>query len=922
MFNQLFRSQQYMTILLFTLLFLTQLIINKVEAKTPQIKELITSAKTDNVDLAARENNIYFNENLYGFKNVYTAQNINSEPVRVFPNFNDINTPKLFNPLLRPDTDFYEPDATKPTTPNEPGKNPILDKKNLQIFILNALTNSASRYPWIISPRDSLTFAASSFNFLKNTNYIDFSLKFSAEDPIVERFNFAQFPQAEQFYWVLPGNRIVVETQGWQSGISYQGETTDFERTQIVRLTQRLWGMQAVSSLPQGFQELVGETGLNQFSIQSIAAELVNPVGIPAPPVRINNPRIGNSLDITALIPNLSSLNANNPPLILQSFPTNNLQPLLGDVSLRRGSIVPRDNLKQAGFIWGNPLTGERTRFQAPTTSIAGIKLGNRQQFDNYDLFDILLNPDISDKQRNFSYLNSLFWVTLGQRQTLLRTRDKTENQNWQRFYFSRPHNRALLQYDSLLNKATYTNIYSNPGVSLSFSVDPIDVDQIQTANTSLGMLAGGLFELISLPEVEQSLQEAHERFSRQENFAPINSKSTPEQRRKINQTLNRTLFLGNRTSSLEQISGTFTLPSTITPNSSSIFQIRTGNYRRAVQFIDGKRTWREGETYISKIAVSNRNFGGLSSVNVPIPAKQTSIFPNNRSSALQVNLISPDGKNFVQKFNSSDPTSVPVNINSFDLAFDNIELSQNGRLITNLQTFNGYLSLPSLEGLWAGSAGNWNYSINSGIWFNLNADNVFNIANNLGVSEPTFGVYTNGLLNYINTNIELNESGQTQTITSHIPALRFHWNSGANYQNPAYINLSYSFIHQDKYRNNYSLATGIVFYDETRRLRQAGFFQGELELSTGLVLKTSGELSENFFYTLEGTQKINSNWYFGAYLQNFQDISRGIKSRVNDFTYGLLIKYDIPSNGMFWESRWGMSGNTFEARFEGGFRF
>ncbi|WP_235526537.1 hypothetical protein [Nostoc piscinale] len=795
-------------------------------------------------------------------------------------------------------------------------------KKKLQLLILNALSNSATRYPWIIDPRYNLNFATSSFNPFQNANYIDFSIKFSDTDPIIERFNFANFPQAEQFYWLLPSNRIVVETQGWQTGISYQGEIIDFERTQIVRLTQKLWGMQVVSTLTQDFQELVGGTSFNQFSIQSIAAELVNPVGIPAPPVQINSPLTANGLPITSIVPNISNLNTNRPPLILQSFPTNNLQPLLGDVSLHRGEIIPQNNLEQAGFIWGNPLTGELTRFQAPTTSLPGIKQGNREQFDNSDLFDILLNPDISDKKRNLSYLNSLFWVTLGQQQTLLRTRDKTENQNWQRFYFSRPHNRTLLQYDSLVNKATYTNIYSNPGVSLSFSLDQIDVDQIQTANTSLGMLLGGVFEFINPPEITSSLQEAKARFSRQETFAPINSKSTLEQRRKINQILNRTLFLGNRSSSLEQISGTYTFPSTITPTSSSILQIRTGNYRRAVQFINGERTWREGETYISKIDISNRSFGRLSYVNVPIPATQIPTVSNNRSTALQVALISPNGESFVQNYNSSDTTTVPINISSFDLAFDNIELSQNGRLITHIKTFNGYLSLPAIETLWAGVTGNWNYSINSGIWLNLNSDNAFNITNELGTSEPSLGFYTNGLLNYINTDIELNAAGQPQAITSHIPALRFHWNSGSNYQNPAYINLSYSLIRQDKDRHNYSLTTGIIFYDETRRLRQTGFFQGAWEFSTGVELKTTVEISENIFYTLESTQKVNDNWHFGAYLQNFRDISRGIRSRVNDFSYGLLIKRETVDNDMFWESRLGMSGNTFEARFEGGFRF
>lgn len=917
MFRQISFYHYYFRIIIVLLFLINNSILSKVEAKA----QIVEESKKNTKIISNQHSDKNTRKQL---KTRHIAQASPPTPSRTFPNSDDSKFPEIFNPLnplQKPDANVDEPGTSKPNTRSEP-KNSVLNKKDLQIFILNALTNSASRYPWIISPRDNLTFAIFSFNPFKNTNYIDFAIKFSADDPIVERFSYLHFPQKDQFYWVLPGNRIVVETQGWQTGILYQGNSADFERRQIVRLTQRLWGMQAVSSLPQGFQELVGGIDLNQFSIQSIAAELVNPVGLPAPPVRINTPSINSSSDISSLIPNISSLNANNPALILQSFPTNNLQPLLENVSLYRGTVIPRNNLEQAGFFWGNPLTGARTRFQAPTTSLPGIKIGTREQFDNSDLFNILLNPAISDSQRNSSYLNSLFWVTLGQRQNTIRITDNTESQTWQRFYFSHPHNRVLLQYDSLASQATYTNIYSNPGVSLSISFDQIDVDEIQTANASLGMLMGGIFELINPPAIEQSLQEAQRRFSRQEQFATLNSKATPEQRRKINQVLNRTLFLSNRTSSLEQVSGTFTFPSTVTPNSSSVFQIRTGNHRRAVQFIDGRRTWREGETFISKIDVSNNSFGRLASINVPVPSQQTSILPNNRSSALQVSLSSPDGQEFVQNFNSSDITAVPVNIRSFDLAFDNLELSQNGRLTTHLQSFSGYLYLPTVEALWAGSSGNWNYSINSGMWLNLDADNAFDIANNFGASEPTLGVYTNAVLNYISNHIALNAAGQAQAITSHIPSIRFHWNNAANYQNPAYINVSYSFFHQAKNQNNYSLATGIIFFDETRRLTQAGFFQGALELSTGLKFKSTLEIGDDFFYTLEGTQKVNSNWYFGGYLQNFRDINRGIRSRANDFSYGLLIKRDIAGNGIFWESRLGMSGDTFEARFEGGFRF
>ncbi|MFN6518072.1 MAG: hypothetical protein RMY29_026785 [Nostoc sp. CreGUA01] len=919
MIQTIIHNWQKFYIVIFTFLLVNIFILNKVEAKIKIILESQNNTKV--ISKNPPDKNI--------IKNLRTrliAQQLTPVPVRILPTPNGTKIPEILNPLnpfQKPDANFDEFYPEQPDTLPEQ-KNPVLKKKELEIFILNALTNSASRYPWIIDPRDNLSFYSRSFNPFKNTNYTDISIKLSGEDSILDRFTFAHFPKEDQFYWVLSGNRIVIETQGWQSGILYQGESSDFERRQIVRLTQRFWGMQAVLALPENFQELVRGIGANQFSIQSIAAELNNPQGISAPPLLINSTR-GGSSDTTAvssIIPNLTTINPDNPPLILQSFPTNNLQPLLGSVGLDKGTVIPRDILEQAGFVWGNPLTGERTRVQLQTTSIPGIKVGNRDQFDNSNLYDILLDPSITDSQRDLYYLNSLFWFPLGQRQNLLRTTDKRENYNWQRFYVNRPHNRTLLQYDSLVNKVTYTNIYSNPGFSLPFSFNQIAVDEIQTANTTLGMLMGGIFELIDIPQLEQSLREAKERFSRQENFAPFNSKATSEQRRNINQVLNRTLFLANLNSSLEQVSGRLNFPSTITPNSSSIVQIRTGNHRRAVQFIDGKQTWGEGETFISKTDISNNSFGGLRSVNLPIPSAQTSILPNNRSSALQVILTSPDEKLFVQNVNSSDSTTVPMNIRSFDMAFDRIELSQNGRLSTYLQSFTGYLYLPTIETLWAGSSGNWNYGVNSGLWFNLNADTAFGITNNLGISEPTLGVYTNGLLNYISTSLGRNADGKPQATTSHIPALRFHWNSSANYQNPNYLNLSYSFFHQDQNRNNYSLATGVIFFDESRNLTQAGFFQGALQLSTGLEFKTNVEISEDFYYSLEGTQKINSNWYLGAYIQNFRNTNRGIISRVNDFSYGLLIKRDIPGNATFWESRLGMSGDNLEVLFEGGFRF
>ncbi|WP_242040234.1 hypothetical protein [Anabaena subtropica] len=884
--------------------------MSKAEAKTEEYQGLFKIGNTSDITLKETPiNTIKYAQDKLETTNI--TQNATTEPVKVFPNPHEINVPTPINLLDEPDNDFEQPNVS-----TQENITPGLPKKDLELFILNALTNSAIKYPWIIDPRDNFTFSSSTFNPFKYTNYIDFSIKFSSEDPAFNRFNFAHFPKKDQFYWILPGNRVVVETKGWQSGVSYQGESTDSISRQTIRLTQRLWGMQAVFSLPQGVQELAEEVGINQFTVESIAAEVTNPVGVIAAPIIINNRNSPNN-SITPLVPNISSLTTGKDPLILQNFPTSDLQPLLGEVGLTRGSVISPDTLKQAGFIWGNPLTGQRTRFQPAITSNPGIKVGNREQFGNFDLFNILLNRSLSENQRDLYYLNSLYWASLGERQNNLGTRNTIQEYDWHRFYFSHPHNRTLLEYDSLEPKATYTSISSNPGMSLSLSFSERSIDQLQTANSTLGMLIGGVFELIDLPNIEQSLQEAQERFARQESFANLDTKATPEQRRRINQVLNRTLYLGNRTSGLEQVSGKLTFPSTITANSSNIFQIRTGNHRRAVQFIDGKRTWTEGETFISKAEVSNNIFGPLTSVSVPLPAPQ----PSNRSSAAQVTLTAPNGQQYVQNWNSGDITSAPIDIRSFDIAFDRIELSQDGKLNNYLQTFNGYLYLPTLEVLWAGSSGKWNYSLSSGMWFNLNADTGFKIANNFGVLEPTLGIYTNGALNYINTNIEFDAQGQTQAITNHIPSLQFYWNSTANFQNPAYLNLSYFFSHQNR-NLNYSLSTAFILIDNQSSFTPLGFIQGKFGLNTGLEFNTSLEIRDELFYTLEGMIPVNSNWSMGAYLQNFRNIDVGIRNRVNDFSYGLLFQHNNPGSSNFWKSRIGISRDRFEAHLEGGFSF
>ncbi|AFY46443.1 hypothetical protein Nos7524_0532 [Nostoc sp. PCC 7524] len=704
----------------------------------------------------------------------------------------------LFLDNLKPTIITQEPKTIQSKIHKKQNRKLILQHKNLTPFILNAITNNEFKYYWSIDYQDKFTVQNANFNFIENTNKIEFSIKFSSEYSVFNRFVFADFPQPDQFYWVLPGNRIVVVNRGWQSGVLYQGESTDVQTIQKISLDQTIGTMEAAFSLPQSFQE--STDSINQFAIEGIVEETSNPVGVTAAPI-------------------------------------------------------------------------------------------------------------ITDSQRKLYDLNSLYGDDLSEIQNNLEVSQKLETYSWHRLYFSYPQNQTLLEYDSSEAKVTYTNIYVNPGMSLFLTFSDRRIDELQSANSTLGMLVGGIFRLIDFPNLTQSLEEAQERFSRQESLANLYSKATPEQRRQIYQTLNRTLLLGNRTSGLEQISGTVSFPSIITPNSSSILQIRTGNHRRAVQFLDERRTCRN--------EVSHNSFGGLTSVISPVSAQQIS----NHSSDTQMDLITLNGEQYVQNWSSFDITSVPIDILSFNMAFDCLGSSQDSQLISYLQTFDGYLSLPAIEGLWTGSSGRWNYSINLGMWFNLNANTALNITNNFGFLEPTLGIYTNGALNYVDTHVEIDAEGETQAITTNIPSLQFAWNSAADFQNPAYLNLSYFFSSQDR-NKNYSLSTAIMLMDDQYSLIPSGFLQGKLGFNTGLEFSTSLDIGEQFFYTLESIQQVNTHWSLGIYLQNFRNIDRGIKNRDINFSYGLIIQHDTPGSSSFWESRIGMNGDIFEVNFEGGVRF
>ncbi len=817
---------------------------------------------------------------------------------------------------------------------------------NQKKIIVDALTLSANKYPWIVNPTDNLTFKPQLFKPNEDENYIDTNLniRFSEDNQFIDKFTYAKFPKADQFYWVLDNNRLVIETKGTQVGIIAQGRASETYSTQNMTSTQGFWGLQYLTTLPVNFDELIGEAEISDFSITSVAGELINPEGIPAGRVIINsgiNPEDSNVTVLENITPIIGSgstlssdgggalfdlLDATNTPRIIQAFPTTNLKPLLdgGNVKLQLGEIIPDSVLEATGISWGNILTGEGFGFTAPVSSLPGIKITQRGKFDNFDLLNIAVNPFLTPLERDLSYLNSLSWVSFGKKDPVFEVLSETQKtSNWHRLYVSYPHNRTIIQYDPEKISATYSNIFSSPGLSITANFSEFSIDGIQTANSTLGLALGGIFELIKIDNINESLVEARESFKNGEGFVPLNTKSTPDQRRQINNRINRTLAYSNAASSLEQVSGSLTLQSKITPRDSNILQIRTGNHKRAVQFLQRDiELLVPGNTFFSTLRLSNERFGPLTFIGNQIPLTNTDINPINESSAAEVILTNPQGRQFVQRFSSEDNTIVPIPVRTFDLAFDYFELTRVDLIGVSFKSFNGYLSLPSVEFLAAGSTGDLNYSASLGSWFNINANSAPGVSNNnLGLSEPSVGIYANVLVNYIKTHVQLNSNKKPVAINTHVPSLKIDWNSASNSNNPFSTVLSYYFNRQQR-NLSFSLAPAVAFVQDNSNGEFLGLFSGELSTSTGFNINTNLELGKNLFYELQGLQKVSTNLSAGVYVKNYTTRNLGLNSRLSGLNYGAIFRYNFTDNNIFLESKIGTGENGFDLQIQGGYRF
>ncbi len=831
-----------------------------------------------------------------------------------------------------------KPVEAKPVAP-KPEPEPVL-KSIDRPSLIETLNKTADRYPAIVYPGGDRNTYPARFQPRGLGHTPEVKFKTQGRSGALQQISDRKFSPNHQLYWVLPGNRIVIETQGWQGSINAIAQETETIIQQRIKATQSLWGMQAVWMIPQSFKDLISEEELATASFLSIAAEADNPDGGNAPNLIIDTSNLNPGIprNVTS-IPRLgtgttyspdgggslfNNLGIGNAPKLLQAFPTNNLQALLEGDGLFVGSVIPKEILGRAGIKFGDPITGQGFEFRPEVTSIPGIKVAQGSRFDNLDLLNVLVNPFLSKTDRDLAYLNSLHWVSLGLKPPkILSTIETGSNHYWHQLKLTRPHNRTLLQYDRTPNQATYTNIFSNPGVALSYSFDRETWHEGQSANATIGYLLGGLFELMHPYRLEKSLWEAQLRAKREDAFTPLRTpNTTADARKQINQRLDRTLAMANRTSGIEQLAGSVTFPSPIFPDRNRLFQLRAGNHTRRIRVAQVDRVWTEGDTYISKLELSNEHFGPLSFIGNLIISPEVPV--TYRSSVVKVLITTADGTRQLEIGDRVDGTEgavVPVGVRTYDMAFDRIDLSQIGRLTTTIQGYDGSASFPAIEAVLTGARGTFSYSFHGGIWGNFTAQVAPNVSRvDIGKAEPRFGLYALGSLNWESARAVLDDQKRVSAIVVSNPSLNFAFNTASSDANPNSLTASYSYGRQTA-NSTYSVTAGLFLAAYAKKVEPIEFLRGQLSLKNGLTITGTLDFNTKLYGAIEGVMPIGPRWSTGIYLQNFKTALH-TSDRTSGRSYGLILQYKEPSGNYRMNARLGTSGGAPELRFEGGVGF
>lgn len=842
----------------------------------------------------------------------------------------------------------------------EPEIDPEVAKQQaLEIYMLNALDASAERYPWLVNTTDKLIINPHDYRASRgNLNFeVDLNINSRAvvdgqefDNSFLEDASFSFSPKGQQFYWILDRNRVVIETQGLHGNFRPQGQLAKEERfTQFAVVAQSFFGVQAVWAVPRFLPELQGQEDLKVASVATAAVEVVNPAGAPIGGLTIdmgldpNDPQVvilddldkGETFSVTGGGAVFDNLDADNAPLFLQGFPTVNLQPLLNNgVELRVGEVIPAENLAAANMNLGEFLTGQGGGFDFQFSSVPGLKILRLGESDNDDIVRLLANPFLSPEQRDFHYLNSLLWVSLPQQdpqlalvdnQNLLNSDTNLNESNWLRFTTSLSRNRTVIEYDQEEAKATYHNLFSNPGLSVTLA-NLADEDSQQSLTSTLGLMAGGvLFRFLNGNGINGTLQEAKEEYEGLQPLLGLDTEATQEERRAMNIRLNRTLAHADLTTNLRQVSGSWSFFGLTKPQNSLVLQLRSGLHRRGVSFLEQDVEEFGDETiFFSRVRRSNEDFGPLEFRGERFPIESTNIGanPTNQAIASQTVVRLPDGTALVTPVSTiqrPSTTTVPVpDLNISDITFDVLEFSRIRSRNINISTYSGYVYLPAIELLASGSQGPFNYGVSIGGWLNPTPDQAPGIDNNVAedngnslTSEPHQGGYVRGALRWLHQDILHNEEGRVSSIMTHAPFFNFSWNTSANRLNQASAALGYQFAYRDR-GVNMSFAPVLVYaperLDVVSNLEQnlderelSIFWDARVSTTNGWNFGANLELGEDNYYELDGMYRLfnSQRWGqfdLGAYYSNFQTLNRGLTSRISDRRYGVSIQYQPPT--------------------------
>lgn len=926
--------------------------------------------------------NLYKSNQKIVFKNeTLIAQSINDQKQAQLPPIQPNSTliPKEIPPLPIPedkpeDKPKLIPELTPELTPEE-------NKKILRILMRNLLDNSASRYPFFVNTSDKLIINPRNFQPSKFNLYSNFGVdldkfepgnvlqKEQFSDPLIKTTNVSFYPDEEQLYWVLDGNRVVIETKGNHLNFSYQGNSYQQKIRQVAKVSTVFWGVQTAFGIPTAFADLVGDKNSNNVNITSGAAEIVVPPGASLPDnssfnvnitrsdgsvfqkiIPLNETRKATTDEILGGGSLFGNLDATNAPKFLQGFPTVNLQPLLNNgVKLEAGSIIPRENLTAAGLTLGDFFTTQGYSFKSSMTSLPGIKTLQVNQIDNNDILQVLSNPFLTKEQRDFHYLNSLMWYNLGQQSPEFTASSVfgPKIQDWYRYTLTWSKNRTLLQYDPEKISLNYLNVFSNPGLSIT-TAQWQDTDFNQTTNASLGLILGSAFSVISPGDLDAAIDEAKREYQNLKPLSVLKTKATSQQRKQMNERLNNTLNYGTTNSSLAQVSGSYTFSGNIAPDSSLLLQFRTGLYQRNVQlFQQIIQPWSD-ETPVVIDFVRPSNFGPISFIGINFPTSLTQINTPETTNFTFLRAETSDGKvlfdksyAFDNKLNNSF-TAVPVigGGKTFDIDFGRIQLSKSRQREIAISSYTGNLYLPAVELVMSGSIDDLSYSLSTGMWFNLFPDSAPVINQNLGNLNPNSTAENSlgGMLKFAlkgdfqNTFYDQNQ--QWESIIVNSPFLSLTYNTNPNRLNLSSLSVGnvFQFVEPD---------FNITFYPVLSyfpKILNPDVQSSSLDdISTFLLLNFSHKDGFNFnssvsfndqtSYKVEATydvfkdQKVGT-MATGPYYSSYSTASKVFDSQLKDPNYGMIFRYTSANSGLIISSRLGKSEDGFRGDMNLEFKF